>query len=73
MSAPEVLTAVEVAAVLRCSPEHVATLCKRKQLVGVNLKGELGWRIHRAEVEAFVRGRKPARATSAAPTRRAAK
>lgn len=71
MTAPELLTTAEVAGILRCSTEHVAKLCKSKALPGRNLGGSSGWRVHRDDLETFVRGRKP-RATADAG-RRAAK
>lgn len=50
------LTTAEVAAALRCSPEHVGNLIRRKKLPGQNLGSRAGYRVHRDDLDAFVRG-----------------
>jgi excisionase family DNA binding protein len=59
----EYLTAAEIGAMLRCSTTYAGQLLKAGKIPGVNLGGGLGWRAHRADVEAFVRGRAAAKAT----------
>lgn len=74
MTETDVLTATEVAGILRCSEKHVAKLVKAKRLPGVNLGGSLGLRIHRDAVDAFVRGQRlPTRATTSTTGRKAAR
>lgn len=67
----EVMTAAEIGEMLRCSATHASHLCRTKKIPAVNLGGGLGWRAHRSDVEAFVRG-KAARSTSTR-TQKAAK
>lgn len=68
----EYLNAVEIGRLLRCSDDYAASLLKAGKIRGVNLGGGLGWRAHRDDVEAFVRGRaaaqtaRPGRAAKAA-------
>lgn len=47
----------EVAAVLRCSTEHVANLIRSGRLNGENLGGRAGYRVHRDDLDTFIRGR----------------
>jgi excisionase family DNA binding protein len=61
---PDYLTAAEVGTMLRCSATYAGQLLKAGKIPGVNLGGGLGWRAHRADVEAFVRGRAAAKATA---------
>jgi hypothetical protein len=61
---PEVVTAAEIGTMLRCSTTYASQLLKAGKIPGVNLGGGLGWRAHRADVEAFVRGRAAAKATA---------
>lgn len=70
----EYLTAREIGALLRCSDDYAASLLKSGRIRGVNLGGGLGWRAHRDDVEAFVRGRVAAQgARPAGRTSKAAK
>lgn len=66
------LTTAEVAAILRCSTEHAANLIRAKKLPGQNLGGRAGYRVHRDDLDAFVRGR-VAKTTAPKPARRAAR
>lgn len=68
---PEVLTAQEVADLLRCNLRTVYALLKHGKLHGVRIGQqagrEKGWRIPRAEVERFLSGTESGRPEAACP------
>lgn len=69
----EYLTTAEVARELRCSATYVSRLCREKKLRGRDLGGSVGWRIHRDDLETFIRGRAPKPTTAPQAPRKAAR
>lgn len=50
----EYLTVAEVASELRVRPDLVRKLCKSAQIKATKFGGRQGWRIHRADLDAFM-------------------
>lgn len=53
---PEYLNADEAAKVARSDVQYITRQCKNGNLKATNLKGKLGWRIHRDALREFLAG-----------------
>lgn len=64
------LTTAEVASIIRKTPDYVARQCAKDAIKSIKLGND--WRIHRDDVDAFMRGGKQVTATRTRPRRRRA-